>query len=96
MIVQKTALRSVQTLEHGPFQLREVVHECAAGCRRPDGSLVMRRAAASAQRLLPGRSVGYDVMVGVPVLRMRSMPRGRSPLIGLRPRGFGLTSSSMP
>ena len=63
MIVQKTVSRSVQTLEHGPFRLREVIHECATGCRRPDGSLVMRRAAASAERLLPGRSVGYDVMV---------------------------------
>ncbi len=65
MIVQKTASRPVQTLEHGPFRLREIIHECAAGCRRPDGSLVMRRASASAERLLPGRSVGYDVMVFV-------------------------------
>ncbi|MBM2850605.1 MAG: hypothetical protein HW418_3547 [Anaerolineales bacterium] len=63
MIVQKTVSRPVQTLEHGHFLLREVVHECAAGCRRPDGSLVMRRASESAERLLPGRSVGYDVMV---------------------------------
>ncbi|OIO05366.1 MAG: hypothetical protein AUJ52_13805 [Elusimicrobia bacterium CG1_02_63_36] len=63
MIVQKSIpSRPVQTLEHGPFQLREIVHECAAGCRRPDGSLVMRRAATAAKRLLPRRSVGYDVM----------------------------------
>ena len=62
MIVQKTVSRSVQTLEHGPFRLREVVHECAVGCRRPDERLVMRRASGSAERLLPGRSVGYDVM----------------------------------
>ncbi|MBU2483218.1 MAG: hypothetical protein KJ760_19210 [Proteobacteria bacterium] len=62
MIVQKTVSRLVQTLEHGPFRLREVVHECAAGCRRPDGSLVMRRASESAGRLLPGRGIGYDVM----------------------------------
>ena len=62
MIVQKTISRRVQTLEHGPFRLREVVHECTASCRRPDGSLVMRRAAQSTERLLPGRSVGYDVM----------------------------------
>ena len=63
MIVQKTVSRPVQTMEHGPFQLREVVHECTAGCRRPDGRLAMRRASQSAERLLPGRSVGYDVMV---------------------------------
>jgi hypothetical protein len=69
MIVQKTASRAVQTLEHGPFQLREVVHECAASCRRPDGSLVMRRASESADRLLPGRSVGYDVMVFIGLRR---------------------------
>ena len=69
MIVQKTASRPVQTLEHGPFRLREVIHECAAGCRRPDGSLVMRRASASAERLLPGRSVGYDVMVFIGLQR---------------------------
>ena len=63
MIVQKSIpSRPVQTLENGPFQLREIVHECAAACRRPDGSLVMRRAATAAERLLPGRSVGYDVM----------------------------------
>ena len=69
MIVQKTVSRPVQTLEHGPFRLREVVHECAAGCRRPDGSLVMRRASQSAERLLPGRSVGYDVMVFIGLRR---------------------------
>ncbi len=69
MIVQKTVSRPVQTVEHGPFRLREVIHECAAGCRRPDGSLVMRRASASAERLLPGRSVGYDVMVFVGLQR---------------------------
>ena len=62
MIVQKSISRPVQTLEHGPFRLREVVHECPAACRRPDGSLVMRRASQSTARLLPGRSVGYDVM----------------------------------
>lgn len=69
MIVQKTVSRPVQTLEHGPFRLREVVHECAAGCRHPDGSLVTRRASALAERLLPGRSVGYDVMVFIGLRR---------------------------
>lgn len=62
MIVQKTGTRPVQTIEHGAFRLREVIHECATGCRRPDGSLVMRRASASGDLMLPGRSVGYDVM----------------------------------
>ena len=65
MIVQKTLSRPAQTLEQGPFQLREVIHECAAGCRHPDGSRVTRRPSASTERLLPGRSVGYDVMVFV-------------------------------
>ncbi len=69
MIVQKTVSRPVQTLEHGPFRLREVVHECATGCRHPDGSLVMRRASELVERLLPGRSVGYDVMVFIGLRR---------------------------
>jgi hypothetical protein len=83
MIVQKTVSRSVQTVEHGPFRLREVVHECAASCHLPDGSLVTRRAAASAERLLPGRSVGYDVMAFIGLgrfLRHRQREEIRSKL----------------
>ena len=63
MGVQKTVCRGAKTLEHGAFQLRETVHACRARCRRPGGALVIRRACAPAEFLLPGRSVGYDVMV---------------------------------
>ena len=65
MRVLKTVCRPVQTLEHGPFHLREVVHVCATGCRRPDGGLVWRRASSLAELIIPGRSVGYDVMVWI-------------------------------
>jgi len=66
MRVRKTIPdRRVQTLEHGSFQLWETVHICAARCRRPDGTLAIRRASAPAEFLIPGRSVGYDVMVWV-------------------------------
>lgn len=67
MIVQKTVTRPrpVRTLEHGPFRLREVIHECAVGCHYPNGSLVTRRASAVAKRLLRRRGIGYDVMVFV-------------------------------
>jgi hypothetical protein len=65
MRVLKTVCRRVQTLEHGPFELREVVHVCAADCRRADGGLVWRRASSLAELVIPGRSVGYDVMVWI-------------------------------
>ena len=65
MRVLKTVCRPVQTLEHGAFQLREVVHVCAAGCRRPEGGLVWQRASSVAELIMPGRSVGYDVMVWI-------------------------------
>ena len=65
MRVLKSVCRSIQTLEHGPFHLREVSHVCAAGCRRPDGGRVWRRASSLAELIIPGRSVGYDVMVWI-------------------------------
>lgn len=62
MGVQKTVCRNAKTLEHGSFQLRETVHVCMAGCHRPDGAVATRKACAPTEFLLPGRSVGYDVM----------------------------------
>jgi hypothetical protein len=93
MVVQKTVSRPVQTLEHGPFRLREVVHECAAGCRRQDGSLVMRRASESAERLLPGRSVGYDVMVFIGLQRFRDH-RQREEIRAELKSGYGVALST--
>ncbi len=93
MIVQKTVSRSVQTLEHGPFRLREVIHECAASCRHPDGGLVMRRASESAGRLMPGRSVGYDVMVFIGLRRFLDY-RQRDEIRAELKTGYGVALST--
>ena len=63
MGVQKTVRRSGRTLEHGSFEVRETVHFCLAGCYRPAGSKVTRRATCLSDSLPPGQTVGYDVMV---------------------------------
>ena len=55
--------RCGQTLEHGSFEARETVHVCLAGCRRPSGGKLTRRAACLSDNLPPGQTVGYDVMV---------------------------------
>ena len=60
--VQKTVPRSGRTLEHGPFEARETIHVCGAGCCWPSGAQVTRRAACLAERLPPKQTVGYDVM----------------------------------
>jgi len=65
MKVQKTAPRRGRTLAHGPFDGRETIHVCAAGCHWPAGELVTRRAASLREALMPGSTVGYDVVVFV-------------------------------
>ena len=56
-------------MSHGQFEIRETVHVCATGCRYPSGSLVTRRAVSLAEHIIPGRTVGYDVMSFVGVQR---------------------------
>jgi hypothetical protein len=63
--VQKTVSRSGRVIELGQFEVRETVHVCAAGCRHGSGVPVTRRATSLAERIMPGRVVGYDVMVYV-------------------------------
>jgi hypothetical protein len=65
MRVQKTFVHTAMTLVHGPFQVRETVHVCAAKCRHPGGALVTGRAVSLREHLMPGCRVGYDVMVYV-------------------------------
>jgi hypothetical protein len=65
MKVQKTAPRRGRTLAHGPFDGRETVHVCAAGCRWASGALVTRRAPSLREALMPSSIFGYDVMVFV-------------------------------
>lgn len=67
--VQKTLRRSGRTLEHGPFEIVETVHVCRAGCQLPSGAPVVRRAASLAERIPPGATVGYDVIVRIGRLR---------------------------
>jgi len=69
MKVQKTTDHHGKTISHGQFEVRETIHVCAAGCRHKSGSLVTRRAASLAGQLIPGRTVGYDVMVFIGLRR---------------------------
>jgi hypothetical protein len=64
MLVQKScAVRTVDTIENGTFDVRETVHVCKRGCRFPSGPLVTERSSTLADLVLHGRGVGYDVMV---------------------------------
>ena len=69
MRVQKTVPRSGRSLEHGSFEARETVHYCVAGCRRPSGAKVIRRATCLTEALPPRQTVGYDVIVFVGLQR---------------------------
>ncbi len=69
MLVRKTLQRHAATLEHGPFEAKETVHVCKAGCRFANGKAVTRRAQELAQRIPPRKVVGYDVMVRVGLQR---------------------------
>lgn len=67
--VQKTVPHHGKTISHGQFEIRETVHVCAAGCRYASGGLVTRRAISLAHHIIPGRTVGYDIMVFVGLQR---------------------------
>ena len=69
MGVEKTGPRSGRTLAHGTFEAWETIHACRAKCHWPSGALVTRRAACLCDALMPGRVVGYDVMVFVGLQR---------------------------
>ncbi len=65
MKVQKSYVHQGKTIQHGSFKVCETVWKCAAGCRRPSGAKVTKRAGAVVQSLLPQSTVGYDVMIFV-------------------------------
>jgi len=95
-LVQKTVSRSGRTLEHGSFEARETVHVCGTRCRYADGSLVTRRPQALQGALVPGRSVGYDVMVLVGLERwLRHRQREEIRTILLREHGLRLSAGSI-
>lgn len=61
--VQKTVKRPCKTIAHGSILVTETVLECGSGCHHPAGGRVTHKPLAN--YLIPGRSVGYDVMVFV-------------------------------
>lgn len=67
--IQKTVPHHGKTITHGQFEARETVHVCGARCCHESGSLVTRRALSLAEHIIPGRVVGYDVMVFVGLQR---------------------------
>lgn len=67
--VQKTVQHHGRTITHGQFEIRETIHVCAQRCRYDSGMLVIRRAKSLAEQIIPGRVVGYDVMVFVGLQR---------------------------
>ena len=96
MHVQKSIPIRGNTLEHGVFHARETVHRCAAGCRLSSGVLVTRRAQALRASLLPGRSVGYDVMVFVGMQRhLHHRQREEIQCLLLREQGIALSTGTI-
>lgn len=67
--VQKTVPHHGKTMRHGQFEIRETVHVCRTGCRYASGSLVTRRSVSIAEHIIPGRTIGYDVMTFVGLQR---------------------------
>lgn len=61
MLVQKTVIRYIVTLEHGAFVVRETVICCENRCQHPCGTLVTRRSESLAQLVAPGNTYGYDL-----------------------------------
>ena len=96
MHMQKTVLRMGKTSIHGMFNAREAVHVCASRCRYPSGALVTRRAAALQEALIPGRSVGYDVMVYIGVQRyLHHRQREELQDLLLRDQGLSLSTGTI-
>jgi hypothetical protein len=67
--VQKTTPHHGKTIGHGQFEIRETIHVCANRCRLDSGKLVTRRANSLAKHIIPGKTVGYDVMTFVGLQR---------------------------
>lgn len=98
MHVQKTVAHGGVTLAHGSFQVRETVHVCAGGCKRPgpDGKparALIQRQSEIASLLLPRSTVGYDVMTFVGVERFVHF-RQREEIVSTLEQKYGLSLSS--
>ena len=95
MLVQKTTPRTGRTLAHGPFDARETVHVCAAGCRWPTGARVTRRAACLREALVPQANVGYDVLVFVGMQRFLNLQRREDIRTALLDRGVCISEAEV-
>lgn len=95
MLVQKTAPRMGRTLAHGPFDARETVHVCAAGCRWPSGARITRRAACLGEALLPQANVGYDVLVFAGLRRFLQQQRREDIRAALLDRGVRISEGEV-
>lgn len=98
MRVRKTFEHGGRTLAHGPFEVRETVFVCAAGCTRvgPDGRgrrAVIQRQAQVAELLVPRSTVGYDVMTLVGLERFVHY-RQREEIRADLEQKYGVTLSS--
>ena len=91
MLVQKTTPRTGRTLAHGPFDARETVHVCAAGCRWPSGTRVTRRATCLGEALVPLANVGYDVLVFTGLQRFLHQQRREDIQAALLDRGVPIS-----
>lgn len=67
--VQKTVRHHGKTMHHGQFEIRETVHVCGTGCRYPSERLVTQRSVSLAEHIIPGRTIGYDVMTFIGLQR---------------------------
>lgn len=95
MLVQKTAPRKGCTLAHGPFDVRETVHVCVAGCRWPSGARVTRRAICLREALVPQANVGYDVMVFVGLQRFLHQQRREEIQAALLDQGVSISEGEV-
>ena len=69
MLVQKTVIRRVVTLAHGPFRAHEWVRVCAEGCASSSGARLSRRSEELQRLVPPGAVYGYDIEVRVGLAR---------------------------
>ncbi|MDM8552341.1 hypothetical protein QUF72_19805 [Desulfobacterales bacterium HSG2] len=88
--------RHGKTIRHGQFEIRETIRVCARRCRHKSGVLVTRRAESLARHIIPGRVVGYDVLVCVGLQRFfhfRQREEIRTAL--LREHGLSLSAGEV-
>ncbi len=95
MKVQKSFVHQGKTLQHGSFKVCETVWECPAGCRRPSGVKVTKRAGAVVDSLLPHSTVGYDVMVFVGLQRFHHYQQREEIQAALLDRGIDISTGEV-